>query len=991
MASGRTHLSGAVPVSGRRVPLLLVALVLLLAAAWFTPAGAQTLDRGGIGGTIRDESGAALPAVRVVLHHIDSGFERTVTSGGDGHFTGVLLPLGRYEVRAEMPGFAPATVPVVNVTLGQAFAIDLVMKVAGLRETVDVRATPSRAAAGVRTLLESAAIASLPSDGRDYRDFALLAPTARAISGTRGTFRLGGQPGDYLALHVDGADFTNNFFGEFFGSLETRNFTVPMEAVRQFQVTAGGLGAEAGRSNGGLVNVVTKSGTNDRRGSVAYFFRHHALAAKDAFGNAPTGLVRHQGGGSVGGPLARNRTFYLLAADLQRQETPITVKFARDVRGIGVPELGIADLAQLEGQFGRADDITTLFLKVDHALGPGHLLGSRANYTKHQGTNQGGGSTILTRATSNLESFENEGISWVSSLMASFGSRVVADTRFQLARENRPRAAQGEGPQIQISDTGSFGRSSVLPATQDMFRYETAGNLSVLAGRHTLKLGGNANSFNMRNNVFALALNGAYTFPTLERFLARAPSLYSQNFGLNGLTGRDAALLRSFWQHELAAYLQDEFRATPRLTLGVGLRYDAQFNPTPLAGTAGQRVPVGKPRWTGTTYEVAFAPVPQDIPDDLNNWAPRVEMVYDLDGRGRTILKGAAGLYYGRTPMIYFPVRGSGVTNSTIFAPPASFGVSFPQVLPDALQPGSALQKLVPKPAIQYVDPGFQNPRVLNANASVSRQVGSDWTVEVSALFSDARNLRVGGYRSTLWDRNLFPPARVDQFGRGIDLLAPGRPDPTITQANAMGSFGHGRYRAGVVQVRKVGGRWQFDASYALSKSEGNGSTERDTEALLGPSGPFDLEADWGVNELDQRHVFRSFLTVQAPHAVLLSSIVTAASGLAFPVYSPTDVNGDGVTNGGLNPDRVVLDGRPAPRFPYHQPSSFNWDLRVTKRFHLFRPGGYQLVLEVFNVLDTANRYSDPRTNAIAGQPNFRALNRTLGARVAQVGMRFDF
>ena len=133
---------------------------------------------------------------------------------------------------------------------------------------------------------------SLPINGRDYRDVALLSPTARSIAGTRGTLRVAGQPGDYLALNVDGADFTNNFFGEFFGSLETKNFTIPLEAVQEFEVSAGGLGAQSGRSNGGLVNVVTKSGSNEKHGSLAYFLRHHGLAANDAFGNPPTGLVR---------------------------------------------------------------------------------------------------------------------------------------------------------------------------------------------------------------------------------------------------------------------------------------------------------------------------------------------------------------------------------------------------------------------------------------------------------------------------------------------------------------------------------------------------------------------------------------------------------------------------------------------------------------------------------------------------------------------------
>ena len=232
--------------------------------------------------------------------------------------------------RRNVPAFQRATSEPLTLTVGQALVVNVVMRIAGLTETVSISAAGDTAPA-LGTAIDADALSSLPINGRDYRDFALLSPTARSITGTRGTFRVAGQPGDYLALNVDGADFTNNFFGEFFGSLERQNFTIPLEAVQEFEVSAGGLGVQSGRSNGGLVNVVTKSGGNERHGSLAYSLRHHALTADDAFGNAPVGLVRHIVGGSFGGPLVADRTFYFVAADVQRQTTPITVKFARPV------------------------------------------------------------------------------------------------------------------------------------------------------------------------------------------------------------------------------------------------------------------------------------------------------------------------------------------------------------------------------------------------------------------------------------------------------------------------------------------------------------------------------------------------------------------------------------------------------------------------------------------------------------------------------------
>jgi hypothetical protein len=965
-------------------------LVLLLVILAVAPrVGAQTLDRGEITGTIRDESGAVLPDAQVTLRDTITGFERTTVSTAAGQYSAMLLPLGVYVVQAERAGFSAVMSGPVQLAVGDARVVNLVLALAPLNEAVSV-SSPSRSP-GLATVVGASAIAKLPINGRDYRDFALLSPTAQAITGTRGTFRVGGQPGDYLAINVDGADFTNNFFGEFFGSLETKNATIPLEAVQEFAIHAGGLGPESGRSNGGLVNVITRSGGNQRRGTLAYFLRHHELAAQDAFGNDPAGLVRNAGGGSAGGPLAENRSFYFVAADVQRQTTPLTVKFARNVQGIAVPELGILDLSGLEGTYPRRESVVAFLAKVDQLIGTGSRLSVRTNFSRNRGDHIAGGSLILSQATSNLESFHNQGISTVASLSGSLGPQLFLDSKVQVAGETRPRQPQGVGPQVQILDTGTFGGSAFLPATQDMYRYEAATNVAFARGRHSLKAGGNYNGFNLRNNAFALSLNGAYTFPTLAAFVQRRPSLYSQNFGLNGRTAEDAARLRSVWQHEFATYVQDQFRPTSRLTLGVGLRYDAQFNPQPQAGTAGMAVPVGRPVMDGNRVQVTYAPVPQGIPDDTNGWAPRGDVAYDVAGDGATTLKGSAGVYYGRTPMIYFPLRGSGISNTTLFAPPSRFDVTFPQVLPSAIAAGSSLADLLGPPAVHYVDPGFQNPRVLQVSASLTRAIGSGVTIEAGYLSSQSWNLRVGGFRSTLWDRNLNPPAVFDAFGRGVAILAAGRPDATIAQANALTSFGRSRYQALLVTLRKpLGDGWEFYVNYTLAKSIGNGSTERDTEALFGPSDPFNLEADYGINELDQRHQVKAYLTLILPHDVGIASTWSTGSGLAFPVYSAVDLNGDGVTNSGLHPDRPIVDGRPLPRFPYHQPPFFTADLRVTKGIGAGF-GQAQIAFELFNAFNNDNTYADPRTQAIFGSPNFRVNNRTRGPRLAQLGLRIEF
>lgn len=971
-----------------RPPAFLIAVALAVFLG-VLPVRAQTLDRGDMTGTIRDQTGATLGSVTVTLRETRTAAERVVVTNDDGRYSVPLLSPGVYVVQAERPGFAAVTSTPLTLAVGQALVVNLVMTIAGLNETLAIVAAGD-AAPALGAAFDAAAIANLPLNGSDYRSVAMLSPTARAISGTRGTFRVAGQPGDYLALNVDGADFTNNFFGEFFGSIERQNFTIPLEAVQEFEVTAAGLGVQSGRSNGGLVNVVTKSGSNVRHGSSTYALRHHALTADDAFGNAPAGLVRHLAGGSLGGPLVANRAFYFGAVDVQRQSTPLTVTFARPVGGVAVPELGISDLGALEGQYPRHDDVTALLAKVDHALTRRQRLSVRGTFSRSAGDNFAGGGLLLSQAPSNLETFRNQGTSIVASLSGPAGTGLQLETKAQLSRETRPRQAQSGGPQVQIADTGTFGGALFLPSTQDMYRYQVSENAVHVRGVHDIRFGADYDAFNMRNNAFALGLNGGYVFPTLEAFVARQPLLYVQNFGLNGYTAQQAALLDSFWQHEAAAYVQDRIKPTSRLTIALGLRYDLQVNPQPQAAIAGARVPVGRPAASGTPIQLTYAPVPQGIPHDRNNWGPRSEVAFQWPD-DRTLVKGSAGVYYGRTPMIYFPLRGAGVSNTTLFVPASRVGVTFPSVLPSAIAPGSALASLVGPPAISYVDPGFQNPRVLQLTASVTRQVAG-LSLEAGYMGSASRNLRIGGFRATSWDRNLAVPNRFDSFGHGVAILAAGRPDPTIAQANALASFGHGRYQALTVSLsRPLTRRWQFYASYTLAKSLGNGSTERDTEAVFGPSDPFDLEADYGINELDERHQFRSFLVATLPGDITLASTWSAGSGLAFPVYGAADLNGDGVVNDGLNPDRPIVDGQPLPRFPYHQPAWATWDVRAAKGMMLADKARLQVFVEVFNLLNARNTYADPRTQAILGSPNFRVDNRTLGPRLAQLGIRMDF
>jgi len=271
------------------------ALILRGAAiAWVMIAAmavdAQTLETGVIHGTITDKTHAVVPGAKVTLTNPSTGIRRALTAGPSGDFDFAALPPGEYTLTAESSGFAVTTVKGIELNIGSSVTIDIEMPLKTQATTAEVSAANGEvvdtSTAGITQLLNSTSVENLPFPGRDYRDLATLSPTAQVVPGLRGGLRLGGQQSDYSGLVVDGMDTTNNFFGENFGSLETKNLTIPLEAVQEFQVVTNGFAPEFGRATGGLLNVVTKSGTNELHGEAHEYYRGGGLTANDAL-NTP--------------------------------------------------------------------------------------------------------------------------------------------------------------------------------------------------------------------------------------------------------------------------------------------------------------------------------------------------------------------------------------------------------------------------------------------------------------------------------------------------------------------------------------------------------------------------------------------------------------------------------------------------------------------------------------------------------------------------------
>ncbi|MBI4483451.1 MAG: TonB-dependent receptor [Acidobacteria bacterium] len=1014
----------------RRGGLLIGLLWLLIVFA--CPAWSQVLEKGTISGTVYDPAGAVVPGAEVKIVQEATATEREVTSGSDGRYSAALLSPGEYHIEVSASGFATSIVRGVRLAVGQELIQDVSLQLAALGQTVEVTAEADpidRSEALEKVMIDQTYIEQLPISGRDFRDFVNLAGTADTSPALRSPVRLGGQQGEFTGLMIDGVDNRNSFFGEWFGSLETKNFTVPQDSIQEFQVRDTGFSAEFGHATGGLINVVTKSGTNDWHGSVHWFFQTNTLIAdtfiEDTNTNVPPALnTRHQFGGTVGGPIKRDKAFVFFAIDNQQQKGPLTAVFGdagriRTLCPCPVPEFGITNLTNLEGQANQRQDLFAPLLKFDYNITRDHRATTRFNYTRNETdgfTGFAGSQTfVLGRVENNFENFVNEGFVIAQSLTSVISPTSVNEFRFSFSQEKRPRRTRADFTQETViaDGTGNFGPVFFLPIDSEHKRLQFLDNFSRTFGKHDMKLGVDLNS-NATNQIFIGFAGGQYIFASLTDFINRRPAFLLQRVGINGLTATQSGTLPDFWQHELSFYIQDNWKVHPQVTLNLGLRWDGVWNPKSEFGLPPTTLPVGRPRVTSSGVQVDFATASGDVPNDFNNVAPRVGAAWDATGDGKTVVRGGLGIYYAASPTIFFAgaLAGPGLRGAVVFIPffgsPTDllgFGLRYPNILPPALTPAQQAI-LVGSQSIDYIDPDFESARVFNFQVGMEREIVPSLSIAGTYTHNRSENLRTGGFFSTPWDRNL-DPARVtfDSFGRTVGGFNLPRLDRTIGNANAVASFGRARYHAFVLQVKKTfRHRHQFGINYVTSTNKDNASSDRDTDAFNGPSDPFNfLEIDFGRSQLDIRHQFAAYAYFLLPADIELSTRFAARSGRAFPVWSSlcSDPGVVGVVynnsfqcSNNFNQIRPVVGGELLPRYPERNSDLFNWDIRFGREFALgTERAKLQVIFEIFNVTDTKNFFTNPTAarNAILGAPTFKQKDQFVSTRTGQFGLKFIF
>ncbi|HEX2714732.1 MAG TPA: carboxypeptidase regulatory-like domain-containing protein, partial [Candidatus Acidoferrales bacterium] len=424
----------------RRYGMACLAVALALLFGLDVDAAAQAGGTGQVVGTVYDAGGGAIPDAKVTLNSKATGLTREETSNAEAQYRFILVPIGNYTVTFSKTGFKTYKAD-IEVTVGAALTVNAQLELGDISQVVEVTASTlvESTAANPDALIGVRPIEELPINGRRFQDFATLTPSVQ-IEPQRNGISFVGQRGINGNVTIDGADYNEPFFGGIRGGERSNNaYTIPQEAISQFQVVNYGYSVEFGRSSGGILNATTKSGTNNIHGSAFFFARNGSLAKDDAFGRQAISTL-YQEGASLGGDFVRDKLFYFAAFERQTNDNPRVVVF-HSLDPIVPSTLTPAQttafnfFAPQQGPFTQTNDALTGFGRLDYQFNPNHRVSGSYHYSKNTGENAvSTGDAIApetNRAQSNNGTEGDRTNTVVGQWTAIFSPRVVLETRGQ--------------------------------------------------------------------------------------------------------------------------------------------------------------------------------------------------------------------------------------------------------------------------------------------------------------------------------------------------------------------------------------------------------------------------------------------------------------------------------------------------------------------------------------------------------------------------------
>lgn len=1014
-------------------------VALLMFALTSLNAGAQDASTSALRGVVLDSKGATVQGATVTVVNLNTGVRYAATTNVEGVYFLDLLPPGDYSSRAEAMGMSPEVSPGLHLDVGGVTQLDFQLAVAGRKETVTVSGAPALVEtqpSAVSTMLEEAAIEGLPLNGRRFTDLALLAPGVTQdprglTSSSNGDLAFGGVRGYQSSYLVDGSDNNNAFFAQARGRYRAP-YQFSNEVVQEFRVSSNSYGAELGRAGGGVVNVVTKSGSNHLHGSAFYFLRDSAWAAQQAFLDFKPQSDQHQFGFTVGGPIKTNRAFFFAGFDQHLFYVPTIVLFVNGSSTLapqpvvpgtpgdyedsdkGLVLAAASQLSTLAGQFRSKLLGNAGFAKVDVTLGSRNYLSARINTSRYYGANNvffDPASPVTSFAISNNGEEDVKTETASVALTSALTTRITSHLRAQFSRDLQLSQSNSNDVLTRIYNVfNGFGRASILPRQTREHRMHFADTLSWETSRHSWKFGGDA-LFTWIYNFFPSLSGGEYYFDNitvnpwtfepmrqgmkispLRAYAHAVPRYYMQNFG-------------KYDSHpdtnEYAWFLQDTVRVTSRLGVNLGVRYDLQ-----TFSTAGL---TANPLW----------PDAGKLPNDRNNFAPRVGIAYSIGNRRPVVIRAGYGIFYTRIPQIYTSavMSDNGVTNSSLFLNNQDFYAH--QVFPKypnplvsctpqatACLPNANLSGFTTS-EISAFSHNFRTPKVQQASLNVERELVHRFAAGIAYLYVHGQNLiRARDVNLPLPQR--FPYPVFDETGTGllgyynIDSFSSWQFSPSMTcpwppcinplarripqlgAINVFESAGSSVYNAMTISVRRrMTNGLYFRLGYTFAHAIDDGQ-----DALL--TGGSLVQNTYSPNSrassaTDQRHRFVfSWITEPRPFSReqpflsklfnnwRFSGVSTYGSGRPVDARMTGDPNQDG---NDLN-DRLPGYSRNA----FLGPDYATTDLRVSRRLRIIKGLKIELLAESFNLFNRDNQRLDITGDSFVNQAGqFIKISRIAG------------
>lgn len=864
--------------------------VAISAAAQATATGAD------LSGTVVDPNGAVVSGATVTARDTATGNSRTTTASDDGVYKFIGLPPGQYEISAEAPTFKKVVISPVRLTVGQSAELKINLEIGASSAVVNVSGEdvlliePTRTT--VANTIDQTRIANLPINERSATGFALTISTVGRDNGrpigpapTSG-LNIGGQRGRSTLVQVDGADFTDN-------SVNAARSTVSMEAVEEYQITTNSYMPEFGRATGGIINVVTKRGTNDYRGNVFGFIRHRSIQARNPFApvidNDPSKkppFTRVQYGFTVGGPIIREKTFFFGSFEQRRRQesgfftgdiigrdssgpatssitigapflpvsqtftnlTPGQVSYIQAtlstnpsvaiayahmasiggqtslngsstlvnfLPGIGVPQgsvvgqrfllsgapvpltrdangqlLAFRPLTQLRRLFPISENSAFSSIRLDHKVNIDNQLSFRFGYNpgkisgiQDESQNQTLGQNDFSRT--GIQDIKD--LSFAVSLTTILPHNLANEGYFNYGRRKAKFDSQVPSIALQIAGTGFIGSNPFSPVDRTENRFQIRDNITWATGSHVAKFGGDVNwiygkarfelnfpgLFNFSQQACSSLITGCTgpAFTANQTYGLGFPGVFIQGFGDPNSTIKNKPV---------AFFAQDTWKIRKNFTINYGIRYDVEFTE--------QYAPVSfRDPLTGITLTAADVQAAQDalnvtqgFPRDTNNWAPRAGFAWDVQSNGKTIIRGAAGMFYDH-PLLAVSFNsniadGSQQQQSTLLpvggpSPTALFNAfqvfhgtvcgvqgSSSAICGSAVTPGVAtsshylfgLMRFDPTaftgfgpilPFTLNVSKDFEYPYAVQGNVAIERMIGKDMSVSATYITVNGRHL----------------------------------------------------------------------------------------------------------------------------------------------------------------------------------------------------------------------------------------------------------